>query len=164
MKILYLMRHAKSDWSNSSASDFERRLNERGLKAAPLVGGFMREKGIQPQRIVCSQAERAKETARLVAEAARFGARVEFDERIYEASAERLLRVVSETPETVAELMLIGHNPGFEEVQARLTGERANFKTASLARVELKIESWTEVAEGCGQLSWIVSPRDLEND
>src|SRR5215210_125891 len=116
MKTLLLLRHAKSSWSDPMLRDFDRPLNERGLKAAPLVGRFMRKRKIQPGLVLGSPAERARQTAALVAEAAQLTAAQRFDERIYEASAIRLLEIISQIEETVDEAMLVGHNPGLEEL------------------------------------------------
>ena len=86
MKILYFLRHAKSSWGDSSLSDFERPLNERGLKSAPLMGETMRDKEFLPEIIVSSPAQRSRQTAGLVKDSANIGGEIEFDERIYEAS------------------------------------------------------------------------------
>ncbi|TMK23636.1 MAG: histidine phosphatase family protein, partial [Actinobacteria bacterium] len=110
MKRLLLMRHAKSSWAEGPLADFERPLNERGLKAAPLVGRFMRRQKLRPDLILCSPAERARQTAALVAEAAQFDAPLRYDERIYEAAPARLAEVVSQVEDAADELLLVGHN------------------------------------------------------
>src|ERR1051326_1722475 len=123
MKRLLLMRHAKSSWGDSSLADFERPLNERGRKAAPLVGRFMRRRKLRPALILCSRAERARQTAALVVEAARLDSPLRYDERIYEATPARLAEVVSQVEETVGELLLVGHNPGLAGLLELLAGE-----------------------------------------
>ena len=164
MRTLYLLRHAKSSWGDPGLADFERPLNGRGRRAAPLVAEFMRGKGIRPGLVVSSPAVRARQTAELVAGAAGVGAPIRFDERIYEAHPLDLLKVVREVDESVTELMLVGHNPGLEELTERLTGERERLPTAALVRIELQADGWPQVEEGCGRLEWVVRPRELEGD
>lgn len=164
MKTLYLLRHAKSSWGDPGLADFERPLNERGRRAAPLVAEFMREKGIRPGLVLSSPAVRARQTAELVAGAAGGAAPIRFDERIYEAHPLDLLKVVREADESVTELMLVGHNPGLEELTARLTGARERLPTAALVRIELRADGWPQVEEGGGRLEWVVRPRELDGD
>lgn len=162
MKRLLLMRHAKSSWGEASLADFERPLNERGLKAAPLVGRFIRKQGLRPELILSSPAERARQTAALVAEAARLDAPLRYDERIYEATPARLAEVVSQVEEGVGELLLVGHNPGLEGLLELLTGESRRMPTAALARVALDVEKWGRVREGVGRVALFVRPKELD--
>lgn len=156
------MRHAKSSWGEASLADFERPLNERGLKAAPLVGRFMRRQKLRPELILSSPAERARQTAALVAEAARLDAPLRYDERIYEATPARLFEVVSQVEETIGELLLVGHNPGLEGLLEMLAGESRRMPTAALARVALDVERWNRVREGVGRVELFVKPKELD--
>jgi phosphohistidine phosphatase len=163
MKTLFLMRHAKSDWGDQALPDFERPLNERGQRAAPLIGGFLRREKIEPDLVLSSPAERARQTARLVTEAAGIKAvTLRYDERIYEASAARLQSVISQIEEDVSVALLIGHNPGFSDLLAALTGEAQHMPTAALAQIALNIEKWSGVNDNCGQLIQFVKPKELE--
>ena len=165
MKVLYLLRHAKSSWDDPPQSaDFDRPLNERGRRAVPVVAGFVREKGIRPGAVVSSPALRARQTAELLAADAGFDAPVRFDARVYEAHALDLLKIITEAGEPAAELMMVGHNPGLEDLIGRLTGERVRLPTAALVRVELKVDGWAEAGEGCGRLDWVFTPRGPEGD
>ncbi len=156
------MRHAKSSWNDSSLSDFERPLNERGLKAAPLMGETMKEKGFLPEIIVSSPAKRARETAELVKSSAQIPAKIEFDERIYEARVSTLLQVVSGLSDEKDSAIIFGHNPGFEGLVGVLTGNFQPMPTAALAVIELEIESWSEVLPECGSLREFLRPKELE--
>jgi len=162
LKKLLLLRHAKSSWDNAALADFDRPLNERGLRAAPLVGRFMRERKLRPDLIICSPAERARETASLVIEAAGLDAPLRFDERIYDATSTRLAEIVSQIEDAAGEALLVGHNPGFEELLERLTGEARRMATATLASITLDIEKWNKLRDGCGRLEWIVKGKELE--
>jgi phosphohistidine phosphatase len=162
MKRLLLLRHAKSSWDGPRLADFERPLNERGLRAAPLIGRLLLRRKIRPDLVLSSPAERARRTAALVSEAAGLEAPTRYDERIYEATAERLVEVVSQIEEAVDELLLVGHNPGMEELLELLAGERRAMPTAALARINLDVEKWSKVRAGSGRLEFHVRPRELE--
>lgn len=161
MKTLFLLRHAKSSWKDVSLPDIERPLNERGRRAAPLMGKFMRKQKLQPDLILCSTAKRARQTIALVVKAAAFKAELRYDERIYEASLARLLEIVSQLDDAAQTALLVGHNPGFEELLESLTGEVRRMPTAALAHITLNIERWTDAREQSGELVRLVRPKDL---
>ena len=149
MKTIFVLRHAKSSWNNSSLSDFERPLNERGKEAAPFMGEFMKKNDFAPDLIISSPAERAKQTAEYVKKAADFPAEIRFDEKIYEASPLRLLEVISQTDENAEKLLIVGHNPGFEGLVRVLSGKDARMPTAALAVLDLDIGDWAEIYDEC---------------
>jgi phosphohistidine phosphatase len=160
MKTLYLLRHAKSSWDDASLSDFERPLNERGRRTAPFMGELMKRRGLSPDVIVCSPAERARETARLVRDSGGMSSEIDFDPRIYEASPDDLLKVVSGLNGKYTSAMLVGHNPGIEAFIHYLTGHIERMPTAALAVIELDIEKWDEIGDRCGRLMSIIRPKD----
>lgn len=164
MKTLLLLRHAKSDWSTPGQQDFDRPLNERGVKAARLVGEFIRKQGIRPGLIISSPAERARQTIALVMESAHLATELRYDERIYEASAEHLFAVISQVADSVSELLLVGHNPGMEELLLTLAGENRRMPTAALASISLDIEKWNKSEELHGRLEWLTKPKELSTD
>jgi len=161
MKTLFILRHAKSSWENADLSDFARPLNERGLKAAPLMGKFIYKNQLQPELILSSPAERAKQTAILIKENAQIG-EIKYDERIYEASPARLLEVISEQSEKLESLMLVGHNPGLEGLLKILTDESQPMPTAALAVIDLKIGKWSEINSSTGKLRMLIRPKELQ--
>ncbi len=161
MKTLYLLRHAKSSWDDSAQTDFERPLNERGMKAAPFMGGFMANNRFVPSVIVSSPAMRAKTTAHLVKEAAEFSADIILEKNIYEASPNDLRQVVSEISNEHASAMLVGHNPGMENFIRYLTGELEPMPTAALAVIELQIDKWDKINDQCGDLIAVYRPKEL---
>ena len=162
MKALLLMRHAKSSWRDPTLPDFDRPLNKRGLKAAPLIGKFMRKRGIRPDLVLSSPAKRAAQTTTLVMERGQLEATLRYDERLYGASAADLLAVVSQIEESATEVLLVGHNPGIQDLLERLTGELHRVPTAALARVGLRSGTWGALREGTGRLEWIVRPKELK--
>ena len=162
MKTLFILRHAKSSWDNAGLSDFERPLNERGRRAAPLMGGVMKTNQFHPALIISSPARRAEQTAVLVKEAAGFGGHIKFEERIYEASPERLLEIIAEQNSRVDSVMLVGHNPGLENLIRALTGETHPMPTAALAVIDLKTDKWSEINSSTGKLRTLIRPREIQ--
>lgn len=160
MKTLYILRHAKSSWDDASLADFDRPLNGRGERAAPFMGKLMRKKGLLPDVVLSSPAARAKSTAKLAAKSAELDGKVSFDDRIYEASPQSLRQVVSEVDKACDSAMLVGHNPGLEGFIRFLTGVDESMPTAALAVIELDIEKWNDLDNGCGELQAIFRPRD----
>ena len=163
MKTLLILRHAKSDWNNANLSDFDRPLNERGLRDAPRVGKLMRDKDLLPDLILSSPAVRARETLRLAAETAAFGGEIRFEPRIYEASINDLLEIAAAVPDDCEKLLIVGHNPGFSRLVEVLTGESENLPTAALAEIVLPIENWSEIKTGAGELKNLFKPKEIAN-
>lgn len=141
--------------------DFDRPLNERGLKAATLMGKFLRKRKVEPGLIISSPAKRARETASLVKESGKLAAELRFDERIYEADTETLLKVVSQIDESVDTVIVVGHNPGMQQLLQVLTGEAEEVPTATLMQISLKLDKWSAAQEKCGSLEWLVKPKEL---
>ena len=159
MKRLFLLRHAKSSWTDADLSDFERPLNERGLQVAPFMGRHIAEQGYLPQVIVSSPARRARETAELINANAGLGLKLKFDDRIYEASPGTLREVASELPDGIEAAMIVGHNPGMEGFIRHLTGQIEPMPTAGLAVVDLDIDSWAKIDHLTGRVVTVVRPR-----
>ena len=163
-RTLYLLRHAKSSWKDASLRDFDRPLKGRGRDAAKQIGKRLADEKSQPQLVVCSPAVRTRETADIVMKHAALKVDVTFDERIYEASLRDLLRVVADIPDDKQVAMMIGHNPGFEELVAFLSGEHRRMPTCALAKIRLDAESWKDVRAGEGTLEWFITPKELAED
>ena len=161
MKTIFLLRHAKSSWENSDLSDFDRPLNQRGLEAAPFMGETIAKNQFQIDKIISSPARRAQQTAILVRESANINGEIEYDDRIYEASPPRLLKVISEIDEKYQSVMLVGHNPGMEGLVKSLAGELQPMPTAALAVIDLKIDKWNEITADGGNLRILLRPKTL---
>jgi phosphohistidine phosphatase len=163
VRTLYLLRHAKSSWKDASLSDFERPLKRRGREAAELVGERLAQEKLKNPVLICSPAVRTRETAELVLKSSKLRVEERWDERIYEASLRDLLQVMSEIPDDKKVVILIGHNPGFEELLAFLTGESLRMPTAALAKIKLEV-SWKDVEAKSGKLDWFVTPKALSEE
>jgi phosphohistidine phosphatase len=180
MKTLGLFRHAKSDWHDPKARDFDRPLNARGRKGAALMGGHIREYCLEHQlrwdRVLASPAVRAKETLEVAATNSPGGERlryaVNWDRRIYLASAATLFDILREQDEAVKGVLMVGHNPGLEDLIFDLVPDdgssplrdevEAKFPTAAFAVLDLRIDIWADLRENCAQLVHLTRPRDLD--
>jgi phosphohistidine phosphatase len=161
MRTLFLLRHAKSSWKDETLSDFERPLNSRGRKAAQTMSAFLKQEQIKPDLILSSLAVRARETIEIMMRSTRLEVNLRFDERIYEASAGRLLEVVTQIEDENRTVMMVGHNPGFEELLTALTGKIETMPTAALAKITFKTSSWNNAVKG-GTLAWVVRPKEWQ--
>jgi phosphohistidine phosphatase len=143
MKMLYIVRHAKSDWSHPEQIDFERTLNDRGLLNAPFMAEKFASRHGHVDRIVSSPANRAITTAGYFAEALKIGKEaIVQDKNIYEAGLNQLINVVCGFNERDNKVMLFGHNPGLSILLAYLTGNGMSMPTCAIAEVELHVDSW----------------------
>ena len=141
--------------------DFDRPLKDRGRKAAKRVGQHLRREKLSDPLVLCSPAMRTRETADIVLKHANLRVEVRFEEHIYEASLRVLVQIVSEIPDDKQVAIMIGHNPGFEELLAYLTGEGRRMPTAALAKISFDVESWKDIKEDQGTLEWFITPKEL---
>jgi phosphohistidine phosphatase len=170
MKSLTLLRHAKSGWDDPVSRDFDRPLNPRGRRAARTVGQEMKAQGLTFDLVVASPARRVIETLEEVA--AGYGpVSPRYDQRLYLASTATLFDVVRATHEEVGRLLLVGHNPGLEELalclsprnEGGLRGEvEVKYPTGTVAEIALPIQRWSDVREGIGRIERFIRPRDLD--
>ena len=145
MKTLLVLRHAKSSWDDPALDDHERPLNKRGRRDAPRMGELIREHGLIPDVVVSSDAVRARLTAEAVAAAARYAGEILLDPRLYMASPADILSLLPTVRENAETLMIVGHNPGLEQLVEQLTGERQDLPTATLAQIRLPIDRWRDL-------------------
>ena len=171
MKRLTVLRHAKSSWDDSQLADFDRPLNDRGRKAAKRVGRELKKRRIRIDHIIASPAVRVRETLRDLAEGYGDARDVQFERRIYEASAAVLFDLVRSIPNTIHAPLLVGHNPALHELVLALTADddqglrqrvMPKFPTAAAAAIELPAASWSEVAPGTGRIVELILPRELD--
>ncbi|HKT76732.1 MAG TPA: histidine phosphatase family protein [Sphingobium sp.] len=172
MKRLTLLRHAKSDWDDPVARDFDRPLNRRGEKAARLVGQFAKGRKMQFDMLIASPAVRVVQT--LDTFLAGYGEPLEphWDRRIYLASAPTLFDVICDLPESASSAIMAGHNPGLEELILELVPDNGasplrddvevKFPTASLAVMDLAIDRWADAGPDIATLVSFTRPRDLD--
>ena len=163
MKTLLILRHAKSSWSHPGLADQDRPLNDRGKHDAPLMGELLRREGLTPELILSSTAVRAIATAKAVAQASGYEEDIRTTREFYHADPESYLEVLARLPDQYGRVMVVGHNPGLEELVEQLTGAGEAMPTAGLARVELAISRWADLDEDTqGKLISFWHPRDQE--
>ncbi len=164
MKNLILIRHAKSSWDDPGVGDRERPLNKRGLADAPKVGAALKERGVEPDVIIVSLAVRAWTTAELIADALDYPREELVQESaIYAASLSSLMQVVQNIDEKVETAVLIGHNPGFEDlVNSLIAGMPVeHMPTCGVVRMQLKSDTWGAVEVADGGLVEFFGPKTL---
>ncbi len=151
MKTLILIRHAKSDWSDFSARDFDRKLNARGKRDAPVMGQRLASRDIQPDTFIVSTACRAKATARLMAPALGFSFEdIDWRDELYMASPSTMKSVIRQTADHIQTLALLAHNPGITELANQLTAANiSNIPTCGVAILELPVDHWAELNHAC---------------
>lgn len=144
MKTLLLLRHAKSSWKHPDLADHHRPLNKRGKRTAPLIGALLQDEDLIPDLILCSSAVRAHTTALIVARACTYKGEIEKTRKLYLAEPEAYVDLLRQVAEKHRGVLVVGHNPGLEELIERLTGEALRMPTAALACVELSLERWSD--------------------
>lgn len=170
MKTLTLLRHAKSGLDDMGLRDFDRTLNAKGRRAASVMGRHLRDEGLGFDRVVASPAVRVMQTLDAVGQGLGRRLAPEWDRRLYLASADELVAVVRALPGEAGRVLLVGHNPGLEDLVLMLVPEgagalrgavAAKYPTASLAEMTLA-DGWASAAEGAATLTRFVRPRDLD--
>ncbi len=173
MKTLTLLRHAKSGWDDPALRDVDRPLNARGRRAAVTMGRHVRDLGLRFDRVIASPAVRVVQTVAEVERGLGRALSPEWDRRLYLASAATLLDVVHEGDAATDSLLLIGHNPGLEELALLLVPDDAGalrdaveekYPTATIAEITFDADDWRAVAPGAGRLTRFVRPRDVDPD
>ena len=167
---LLILRHAKSDWGAGASSDFDRPLAKRGNKDAPRVGQWLYREGLVPDLVISSPAQRARQTAEKVCKTMDYKKKkIQWNDQVYAADVSDLLHLLKRCPPDARTLLLVGHNPGLEELVMYLVGDDLDtpldgklLPTAALARLEIPGD-WNALARGCAQLVAITRPRNLVN-
>jgi len=174
MKTLSLLRHAKSGWDDPVARDFDRPLNEKGKRAAIAMGRRARDLlDLSSGKLIASPAARVTQTLDSFFEG--LGRTIEpiWDKRIYLASASTLLDIIHETGASVDHLMLVGHNPGLEDLILNLVADdgssplrdivESKYPTAALAQISWNGEDWRSLGPASGaHLDILIRPRDVD--
>ncbi|MCV6545987.1 MAG: histidine phosphatase family protein [Cohaesibacter sp.] len=170
MLRLYLLRHAKSSWTNPALADYDRPLNKRGRKDLPNIAHYMQQQNYQPQRILCSGAMRTRQTLAGILPALTTDCSIQLLSGLYEGYAPDYLLVLRDHAQNNQSVMIVGHNTGMQEIALRLigAGDRAllndmeiKFPTGSLAVLDFDVPSWNDVTAQTANLSDFVKPRDL---
>jgi phosphohistidine phosphatase len=163
MKILLILRHAKSSWKYPELADHDRPLKKRGKRDAPRMGRLIEAEGLIPDKIISSTARRARDTAEAVAETCNYNGEIEFRREFYFSGYESFLTMLGELPDMNQTVMVVGHNPDLEELLDTLTGQYERLPTAALAQIKLPIHNWRDLDDDVkGELLNLWYPRELK--
>lgn len=171
MLTLLLLRHAKSSWNQPITDDHDRPLADRGEKAAPVMGDYIAKHGLSPDLVLCSSSVRTRATLELVVPQLESEPEISYERELYLAEAEELLARLQKVPARAKRVMMIGHNPGFEDLARLLSGDgpadvrsalQDKFPTAGLAVLTFNAKAWRSAAPGKGTLTTFVTPRSLQ--
>lgn len=170
MPVLHLLRHAKSSWDELGLRDHERPLSGRGERAAATMAAYFRRTGIAPDLILCSSARRTVDTLAGLRSSLPETIEVEVSDDFYEVGARGILDRLRRVADSVGVLLLIGHNPGLEDLSSRLAGPASDpaaiqalgrkFPTGALASLAFE-GGWSGLSWGAAQLTRFIAPRDL---
>jgi phosphohistidine phosphatase len=145
MKRLLILRHAKSSWADSSIDDWQRPLNDRGERDAPRAGEWLRARDLLPDLIISSDAIRARATAEAAAEAAGLSKAIVLEPSLYHAAPEDVIEVLNAVNDEMRSVLIVGHNPGLEELVGKLAGEAHGMPTAGLFVFDVPITRWRDL-------------------
>lgn len=163
-KDLFIIRHAKSDWS-FDVSDFERPLNVRGFKNAPEMGIRLAQYAVLPQHVVSSPAKRAITTAQIFAEHLRIPVKdIQTEKSIYEALPNTLLKLINGLDNSHDRVALFGHNPGLTLLANYLADKQiSDIPTCGIVHIRFDdVDDWALVSEGTGTMVWFIYPKDSD--
>ncbi len=170
MKRIYLLRHAKSSWSEDGQADFERALAPRGLHAARQMLDHLSDRAVRPSVVLCSTARRARETLDLIMPGLTGKPGVRYEDGLYHAAATDIIARIRRLPEKTPSVMIVGHNPGLQETVLKLAGAGApkrlhqiaeKFPTLALAELSIDIEHWRDLSPGGARLVDLTIPAEI---
>lgn len=170
MKRLWLLRHAKSSWDDLSLPDPDRPLAPRGQRAVRLLAAHLAASDVRPSVVLCSSSLRTRQTLAAILPALGDDLEVRIEPALYGAGATHLLDRLQAVSNRVSSAMLIGHNPGIQDLALALAadgpalaGLREKFPTGALVTLELDAERWGDVDTGIATATALVTPRSLES-
>ncbi|MCW8805369.1 MAG: histidine phosphatase family protein [Ignavibacteriaceae bacterium] len=160
MKTIYLVRHAKSFWGDQSTPDFDRPLNKRGKRDAPLMGEILNDKKVKPDLIISSPAKRAKKTAIAIAIELNYPEKkIVFKEELYEATINTILKILQKLDEGHNTIMIFGHNPGLTLLNNHISNHYIdNIPTCGVVTLETD-NKWNEIDKNSCQLLFFEYPK-----
>lgn len=163
MKNLYLIRHAKSDWSDESKSDFERSLNKRGQKAIFTMANALKERNVMPDLILSSSAKRAKLTVKGLAKEIDYRGEIRYIDTLYMADPETVHALIQNVNDKYHTIFIVGHNPETTEFCNIMTGDYIeNVPTLGIVALALPIVHWKELTRGVNQLTFFIYPKQFK--
>ncbi len=163
-KRLYILRHAKSDWSDPSLDDFDRGLKKRGKNDIKLIAQWLKDQNIVPDFILSSPAKRAKKTLKVLKNILNIKKEsIKFDSNIYEADINYLIKMLSKLDDRYDAVFLIGHNPSLNELAEFLSNTIiTNIPTSGIVAIEFDMDSWSKIKSKKGKIIFFQYPKKLK--
>lgn len=170
MKTLFLLRHAKSSWDDPLLDDFDRPLSKRGRRSAKAIADYLNHERIRPDQVLCSASRRTRETVDRLQRRLGRALPVRFERGLYLADAATLLNRLRRLPDGLASVMIVGHNPGLENLLTLLLDRSAGeagvshpdaYPTGALGLLRFDIDHWQDVHPESARLIAFIRPRDL---
>ncbi len=162
MKTLLLMRHAKSSWKDSDLKDFDRPLNKKGKKTAPLMGHMIADQELVPDRIISSPAVRARQTVEAFVKTSGYKGEIEYSEGYYMGEPAAYIEPLTKLPDDVERVLIVGHNPGLEALLQLLTSRIESLSTGAMAYLVLPVKHWQDLNKDTqGELIQLWLPREF---
>ncbi len=160
MKNLYLIRHAKSDWSDKGKNDFDRGLNKRGKKAILIMSNVLKKKKIMPDLILCSSAKRTELTTKGLAIEIGYTGSIKYIDSLYMAEPEEVISLIQDIDDKYNTVFIVGHNPETTELSYMITNAFIdNIPTLGIVCIELPIDNWKNMNIGEGKLKFFIYPK-----
>ncbi|MDY0194521.1 MAG: histidine phosphatase family protein [Sulfurovaceae bacterium] len=163
MKTLYLIRHAKSDWSEENTADLDRGLSKRGSKDLKLMSSYLLEKKIKPDLILSSPALRAKLTAKKISKKIKYDKDIKYIDKLYMPDLETILDILSDQKDKNKSIFVVNHNPALTELANILADEYIdNIPTLGIVAIKLDIKKWKDIKDHKGKMDMFVYPKLLK--
>jgi len=163
MKTLYLIRHAKSGWSEPDTSDFERTISKRGKKDINTMGSYLSLTGVKPQLILSSCALRAQETTDLLAKKISYSGEKHYLKELYLTEVESIKEIIAIQEDNVESMFIVGHNPQLHELANSLMSEHiSKFPSLGIIAINFEIDSWNEIYDIKGFIDFFIFPKQFK--
>ncbi|MFA6571264.1 MAG: histidine phosphatase family protein [Bacteroidota bacterium] len=161
MKTLIIVRHAKSSWDNANLSDFDRPLNQRGLRDAPFMGNLLKEKSVKPDLILSSPANRAYQTSKFYAEALAYDiTKIQLHELIYTSGPKQIIGLINQIDDSVNTIILFGHNPDLSTLTNFLAdNDYGSLPTCGTICIDFNVDNWSLIGEETGKVRFFEYPK-----
>jgi phosphohistidine phosphatase len=160
MKNLYLIRHAKSDWSDASKSDYDRGLNKRGKKSILTMSNALKDKHILPDLILSSSAKRTKLTTKGLVKGIGYTGEIKYIDTLYMAEPQEVITLIQNIEDKYNTVFIVGHNPETTELSYMITNSYIdNVPTLGIVSIELPIDSWKNMNISDGALKFFIYPK-----
>tara|TARA_B100000686_G_C16734039_1_gene942522 strand:+ start:543 stop:974 length:432 start_codon:yes stop_codon:yes gene_type:complete len=141
--------------------DHNRPLSKRGYKAAKIMGRYLNKIDQIPDKVISSSATRAKDTAGIAIRHGKWSSKLSIESNIYGGSSETLLDIIHHLDKKIKSVCLVGHEPTCSSFISLCTFHSQRFTTASMAKINFRVDKWNEIEFGKGSLEWIKSPKEI---